>query len=176
MCKNQRDIHFTARLWISGGNLKTVFHKALSEKLSTHPSPKTAAMILQRRASSTRAAANPSERPGTSHYSHESHSANGTLEEHVAMPPIAETLEQPDFLALLLDASIDSDSPLQKLHPLENLHTRDIQALGRLEHVGASSHDAYLCDARLRNFGARRQRVPKMQSSYFLALSTQDDT
>ena len=98
------------------------------------------------------------------------------------MPPITEASEQPDFLALLLEVSIDSDSPLpgddiyQKLHTRENLRTRDIQALGRLEHVGASSHDAYLCDARLRNFGARRQRVPKMQSSYFLALSTQDDT
>jgi hypothetical protein len=87
-----------------------------------------------------------------------------------------ETSEQPDFLALLLDASIDSDSPLQKLHPHENLRTRDSQALGRLEHVDASSHDAYLCELRLRHFGARRQRVPKMQSSYFLAPSTQDDT
>ena len=133
-------------------------------------------MIFQRRASSTRASAHQRDRPGASHYSHESDSTNGALEEPVAMPPTAETSEQPDFLALLLDASIDSDSPLQKLNPNENLRTRDIQALGRLEHVDASSHDAYLCEARLRHFGARRQRVPKMQSSYFLALSTQDDT
>ena len=132
-------------------------------------------MIFQRRASSTRTSANKKDRPAaSSHYSHESDSANGALEEPVAMP-IAQTSEQPDFPALLLDASIDSDSPLQKLHPHENMRTRDIQALGRLENVDASSHDAYLCDARLRHFGARRQRVPKMQSSYFLALSTQDD-
>jgi hypothetical protein len=90
--------------------------------------------------------------------------------------------EQPDFPALLLEASIDSDSPLpgddiyEKLHTRENLRTRDIQALGRLERVDAQSHDAFLCEARLRQFGAQRKRVPKMQSSYFLALSTQDDT
>ena len=98
------------------------------------------------------------------------------------MPRITEASEQPDFLALMLEVSVDCDSPLprddiyEKLHTRENLRTRDIQALGRLEHVDPSSHVAYLCDARLRYFGARRQRVPKMQSSYFLALSTQDDT
>ena len=171
MCKNHRDIHFTARLWISGICKHYFTQPFLTnlQQIRRHTAP----MVCQRRASTTRAAANQRERPGASHYSHESDSTNGVP---VSMPPIAETSEQPDFLALLLDASIDSDSPLQKLHPRENLHTRDIQALGRLEHVGASSHDAYLCDARLRNFGARRQRVPKMQSSYFLALSTQDDT
>ena len=133
-------------------------------------------MIFQRRASSTPESASRRDRPGASHYNSESDITNGALEEPVAMPPITEASEQPDFLALLLEASIDSDRPLQKLHTRENLRTRDIQALGRLERVDTQSHDAYLCDARLRHFGAQRQRVPKIQSSYFLALSTQDDT
>jgi hypothetical protein len=121
--------------------------------------------------------------PGASQSNHESDSTNGALEEPVAMPPVTEASEQPDFLALLLEASIDSDRPLQKLHTHENLRTHDIEALGRLERVDAQSHDAYLCEARLRHFGARRERVNKMQSSYFVesgpggqALSTHDDT
>ena len=133
-------------------------------------------MIFQRRASSTPASASRRDRPGASHYNCESDSTNGALKEPVTMLPITEASEQPDFLALLLEASIDSDSPLQKLHTRENLRTRDIQAVGRLERVDTQSHDAYLCDARFRHFGARRQRMPKKQSSYFLALSTQDDT
>jgi hypothetical protein len=92
------------------------------------------------------------------------------------MPRITEASEQPDFLALLLEASIDSDSPLQQLHTHENLRTGGIHSSQRLQRLDTHSHDAYLCDARLRHFGARRQRVSKMQSSYFLAPSTQDDT
>jgi len=139
-------------------------------------------MIFQRRASSTPASASRRDRPDASRYNNESDSPNGALEEPVAMPRITEASEQPDFLALLLEASIDSDSPLpdddiyEKLQTRKNLRTRDIQLLGRLERVDAQSHDAHLCEVRLRQFGARRQRVPKMQSSYFLALSTQDDT
>ena len=138
-------------------------------------------MIFQRRAS-TPASASRRNRPDASRYIHESDITNGSLEEPITMPPITEASEQPDFPALLLEASIDSDSPLpgddiyEKLHTRENLRTRDIQALGRLERVDTQSHDAYLCDARFRHFGARRQRMPKKQSSYFLALSTQDDT
>ena len=130
-------------------------------------------MIFQ---SSTPASVNHRDSPGASRYNHDSDSTNWALEDPVAMPPIEETSEQPDFLALLLEASSDGDSPLQgddiyeKLHNHENLHTRDIQALGRLERVDAQSHDSYLCEARLRQFGARRQRVPKMQSSYFLGF------
>ncbi len=102
-------------------------------------------MIFQRRASSARASANQRDSPGASHYSPQSDSTNGDLEEPVATPPIVETSEQPDFLALLLDASIDSNNPLQKFQPHENLRARDSQALGRLEHVDASSQDVPRC-------------------------------
>jgi hypothetical protein len=174
MCKRRCDIHFTAHLLYTES--ENYISHLFPKEVFTHPSTQSADMIFQRQASSARASANQRDSPGASHCSPQSDSTNGDLEEPVATPPIAETSEQSDFLALLLDASIDSDSPLQKLHPHENLRTRDNQALGRLEHVDASSHDAYLCELRLRHFGARRQRVPKMQSSYFLAPSTHDDT
>ena len=119
--------------------------------------------------------------PGASHSNHESDSTNGALEEPVTMAPIAEASVQPDCKANLWEALARIDSPLpgdginEILHTHENLRPPDIEAQGRLERVDAQSHDAYLCEARLRHFGARRQRVPKTQSSYFLALSTQDD-
>ena len=171
MCKNQRDIHFTAHYAKMPKR-----QNSISEPFSSSFIDIDAPMIFQRRASSTPASASRRDRPDASHYNSESDITNVALEEPVAMPPITEASEQPDFLALLLEASTDSDRPLQKLHTRENLRTRDIQALGRLERVDTQSHDAYLCEARLRQFGAQRKRVPKMQSSYFLVLSTQDDT
>jgi hypothetical protein len=124
------------------------------------------------------ASANRRDMPGASRYNHEADSINEDLVGAVTMPPITEASVQPDFLALRSEAParIDSNSPLQGDGFNRNLRTHGIEALGRLEHVDASSHDAYLCELRLRHFGARRQRVPKMQSSYFLAPSTQDDT
>ena len=127
--------------------------------------------------------------PGASHSNHESDSTNGALEEPVTMAPIAEASVHPDLLAFLIKALARIDSPLpgdginEILHTHENLRPHDIEAQGRLERVDAQSHDAYLCEARLRHFGARRERVNKMQSSYFVesgpggqALSTHDDT
>jgi len=128
-------------------------------------------------ASSAPASANHGDMPGASHYNHEPDSTNGALEEPVTMAPIAEASEQPDLLALLFGALARIDSPLpgyginENLHPPENLRTHDIEALGRLERVDAQSHDAYLCEARRRHFGARRQRVNKMQSSYFVEIA-----
>ncbi len=113
--------------------------------------------------------------PGASHYNHESDSTNGALEEPVTMASITEASEQPDLLAFLLEALARVDIPLpgdgisENLHTHENLRTHDIEALGRLEHVDAQSHDTYLCEARLRHVGARRESVNKMQSSYVVA-------
>ena len=53
-----------------------------------------------------------------------------------------------------------------------NVGTHDIDALDRLERADAQSHDAYLCEARLRHFGAQRQQ---MQSRESFSVSTQDD-
>ena len=117
-----------------------------------------------------------------SRYNHESESTTGDLEEAVAMP-ITEASVQPDFLALRFEAParIDRNSPLQGDGFNRNSRTHGIEALGRLELVvDAQRHDSYLCEARLRHFGARRQRVQKMQSSYSFrvgsGLSTEEDT
>ena len=135
-------------------------------------------MILQPRA--TAASANDREMPSASHYNHNSDSTNGALQDPVTMPSIA----QPDFLAPLFEAlaRIDSNRTLpgdgvnQNLHTHENLSTHDIEALGHLERAAsrgdAQSHDAYLCEARLRHFGARHQRAHKMQSSYFFRVGS----
>ena len=112
--------------------------------------------------------------PGASRYNHESDSTHGDLEVPASMAPITEASVQPDFLALRFEAParIDSNSPLQGDGFDRNLRTHGIEALGRLERINAQRHDAYLCEARLRHFGARRQRVHKMQSSYFLRVGT----
>ena len=120
--------------------------------------------------------------PGASRYNHESDSTHGDLEVPVSMASITEASMQPDFLALRFEAParIDSNSPLQGDGFDRNLRTHGIEALGRPERVNAQRHDAYLCEARLRHFGARRQRVQKMQSSYSFrvgsGLSTEEDT
>jgi hypothetical protein len=146
-----------------------------SQTSSTH-------MIFQTRASSTTASANRRDMPGASRYNHESDSTHGDLEVPVSMASITEASMQPDFLALRFEAParIDSNSPLQGDGFDRNLRTHGIEALGRPERVNAQRHDAYLCEARLRHFGARRQRVQKMQSSYSFrvgsGLSTEEDT
>ncbi len=88
------------------------------------------------------------------------------------MAPIAEASEQLFEVLARIDSPIPGDGVNENLHTHENLRTHDIEALGRLERVqqrvDAQSHDAYLCDARLRHLGARRERVNKMQSSYFV--------
>jgi hypothetical protein len=116
------------------------------------------------------ASANHGDMPGASHDNHESDSTNGALEKPVTMASIVEASEHPDSRAFLLElARIDSPIPGdENLHTHQNLRTHDIEALGRLERVDAQSHDAYLCDARLCHLGARRERVNKMQSSYFV--------
>ena len=144
-------------------------------------------MIFQQGASSTPASANDRQMPNASHYNHDSDSTNGALQDPVTMPSTAEAVEAsglPDLLATLFEAlaSIDSNRPLpgdginQNLHTHENLRTHDIEAVGHLEFVAsrgdAQSHDAYLCEARLRHFGARRQRAHKMQSSYFFRVGS----
>jgi hypothetical protein len=120
------------------------------------------------------ASANRRDMPGASRYNHEADSINEDLVEAVTMPPITEASVQPDFLALRSEAParIDSNSPLQGDGFNRNLRTHGIEALGRLERVDAQRHDAYLCEARLRHFGARRQRVHKMQSSYSLRVGS----
>ena len=140
-------------------------------------------MIFHQRASSTPASAGHSDMPGASHYNHDSVSTNGALQDPVTMPSIADASEQ-HVLAPLFEAlaRIDSNRTLpgdginQNLHTHENLGTHDIEALGHLERVasrgGAHSHDAYLCEARLRHLGARRQCVQKMQSSYFFRVGS----
>ena len=139
-------------------------------------------MTFQTTASSTSASADRGDMSSASRYNHEPNRTNGHLEEPETMPPITEASVQPDFLALRFEgpAPIDSNSPLQGDGFNRNLHTHGIEALGRLERVvDAQRHDAYLCEARLRHFGARRQRVQKMQSSYFFhggsGLSTEED-
>ncbi len=119
-------------------------------------------------ASSAPVSANHGDMPGASHDNHESDSTNGALEKPVTMAPIAEASEQ--LLKALpgIDSPIPGDSINGNLHTHQNLRTHDIEALGRLERVDAQSHDAYLCDARLCHLGARRERVNKMQSSYFV--------
>jgi hypothetical protein len=103
--------------------------------------------------------------PGASLYNHESDSNNGALEEPVTMAEASEQL----FEALArIDSPLPGDGINEALRTHENLRTHDIETLGRLERVYAQSHDAYLCEARLRHFGARRERVNKMQSSYFV--------
>ena len=106
--------------------------------------------------------------PGASLYNHESDSTNGALEEPVTMSPIAEALEQLFEALARIDSPLRGDGINEALHTHENLRTHDIETLGRLERVDAQSHDACLCEARLRHFGARRERVNKMQSSYFV--------
>ncbi len=142
-------------------------------------------MARQQRASSTPASANDWEMPSASHYNYDSDSTNGALQDPVTMPSIAEAFEAselPDLLAALFEAlaRIDSNRPLpgdginQNLHTHEILRTHDIEAVGHLEasRGDAQSHDAYLCEARLRHFGARRQRAHKMQSSYFFRVGS----
>ena len=149
----------------------------------SHPENLATPMMFEGSASSTTASANRRDMAGASRYNHESDTTNWDLEEPVAMPPITEASVQPDFLALRFEAParIDRNSPLQGDGFNRNSRTHGIEALGRLELVvDAQRHDSYLCEARLRHCGARRQRVQKMQSSYSFrvgsGLSTEEDT